>query len=56
MYSLASTDEAKKVIDIFDHMYNTISDTVDSEPDYEVVMALFKFIVELKLVEGGISI
>ena len=52
---LASTDEAKQVIDIFDQMCDTISDTVESVPEYDVVMALTKFIVELKRAEGEIS-
>ena len=29
-----STYEAKQVIDIFDQMCDTISDTVESEPEY----------------------
>ena len=36
-------------------MCETISDTVESEPEYEVVLTLTKFIVELKRVEGDIS-
>ena len=52
---LASTDESKQVIEIFDQICDTISDMVDSEPEYEVVMALTKFIVDLKRVECDIS-
>ena len=36
-------------------MCDTISDMVEPEPEYEVVMALTKFIVELKRVEVDIS-
>ena len=49
-----STDEAKQVIDIFDQMCDTISDTVKSEPEYQVVMALTKFIVDIKCVKDDI--
>ena len=46
----------KKMIDIFDQMCDIVSDTVNSKPQYEVVLSLTKFIVDLKRVEGEISI
>ena len=46
----------KKMIDIFDQMCDIISDTVTSKPYYEVVLSLTNFIVDLKRVEGEISI
>ena len=55
MCMLASTDKEKQVIDIFYQMCDTISDTLESEPKYEVIMVLVKFIFEIKHVEGDIS-
>ena len=52
---LDSTYEAKQVIDIFDQMCDTISDTIESELEYEFFMELTRFIVELKHAEGDIS-